>query len=72
MPYTNATEQDLVPPQREALTQVRSAQTAYDFAANARIGAVTMAREQGLTWEMLAREMDMSTSEARAHFGKYL
>jgi hypothetical protein len=72
MSYKNITESDLVPPQREALTQVRSAQTAYDFAANARIAAVTLAREQGLTWEMLAREMGMSTSEAREHFRKYL
>lgn len=72
MAYTNITEHDLVGPQREALTQVRSAQTAYDFAANTRIAAVTLAREQGLTWELLAQEMGMRTSEARAHFGKYL
>jgi hypothetical protein len=72
MSYTNARDIDLAQPQRDALAQVRSAQTAYDFAANTRIAAVTLAREQGLTWDLLSRELDMSPSAAKEHFRKYL
>jgi len=63
---------DLVQPQREALAQLRNMQIAYDHAANARIAAVTAAREQGIPWRMIADVLGLTTHEVRAQFGAYL
>ena len=58
--------------QRNALSELRVAQTHFEHARIGRISAITIARENGLTWQHIGDELGISSHEAREQFRRYL